>query len=535
MINNLFFLNLFLAVQTITALGMAAYSWLYFDSYSFHHRREHLLRGLGGAIISIGFLSNLVNNISSFLPMALLSIGLTSILVGNFIDPIPGEPHKEEHKKEKSKGKKPTTKKEKLKVTKTLNGIFLTTLNVAPYFNLIAGLLILVQTFKKITDGKSKEFISLLVFWGTFCFYLSYTALQSYSVDHITYLNILTENYSLLWIVAQISLLIGIFFLFQWVSYFMSFRIIPTLFLKIWLLIILSGIILASGFSVFMIRSSETQIFSLLNNNSQLVRGYMKQIEENNTDILEILSDSRTLIQAVSDKDTTSIQNESEHFLLNNSYLDQVIIVDNFGISIYDSDEPETQGVSMSSNLLIKKAIKEKKPQKAYRVEEKLASANQLTYQISFPLMQNGELLGVISTVKRVDDNFLDLIQKNTNQEIVVFVDGMRSASTIRESDNLSRAEKLPTALENFKLNPDKSTYGTVTLITTPYYTSLISLPGYNNKIVGQMLLGTKQSILISANEKTLYNTFTMTLFLVLLATIPSYWVAKKIERNSRV
>lgn len=535
MVTNLELINLYLAANILVALAFGGYAWLYFDLYSKENKKHAFQRALGGTILGVSFLLNLVLNVNdqnglsvSVYTLGLQAIGLLLIVCGNTLEKVPGVPGSEE---KKSKKKKSSRKKNRAAFLGPISTLFL-----APA-NFVLGIVAAVQTNHKIKYGKSNEFKGLLYFWIAFSCYLALQALSVIGTEHLVWLDILTRQYAVLWIASQAVLLASFALMIRWISKFISFRASAQVFFGVWQLAVILSVILASAYSLFMISSAETQLMDLLRKNAKLVDFNLEQIQTNNEDLLEAVAENDEVAEAISSQDGVALQSKVEAFIDTNDSLDRVVVVNQSAILVYDSDDPEVQGESLSGNQVIKRAIWNREAETGYIVERVGASADRLILQSSYPVMSdNGELVGVISTQKSLDDHYLDLLKDQTGQELIIFVNDKRSASTVLEGDELSRVENQPFAKKDLQYQEMEEKEGIafakVRILTVPYYASMLRFEDVDGEKIAEMVVGSPQEIVISSTQRALFNTFLLALGLCVLATIPSYYLSKTLVKN---
>lgn len=586
MLTNLWLLSLFFLSNIIIALSFLTYSWIYIDAFSSQKKTKDALRGVGGILLAAFFIFNIINSNSTLgnitlISMLCLSTGLFAVFYGNMLEPIPGLPD------EKIRKIRPISYI--LIIIFFIFGIGLAFLNTIPEYSraviggsfllfiLILGYILILrksfldpnqslkdevsykrqrnlslflivipfftppllstlisaQNYKKVNEGLSKEFKFLARFWTLFSIF---TLIQVFSVIGKYYfvsIDVLTRQYSLIWILGQILLIICAFLMFKWVSLFISFRIVARLFLYIWQVSIFLTVILATAYSIFIITSSENQIRDLLKNNASLIQYNLNQIKSNNVDTLNLLGKDQELIQAIMDNDTLRIENEIGTFINSNSFLDKVQVVSNAGTLIYDSQSPTNEGINLNDNPIITRTLYTREGTTGFVAEKSGIEILTLNYQFTYPVVSsNGELNGIITSVKSLNNNYLDTLKTETGQELIIYINDKRSASTILESDNLSRLQNVPLVIDGLISEEGNVKFYKARILTTPYYLAVNNLKDPNENNLASIVIGTKQSILINLTENSLFNLFILALGITVFATIPSYFLAKNLRRN---
>lgn len=571
MFTYLWALNIFLAGHALIILAFLGFSWIYFDLFD-HDKKSHaLIRAIGGIFIAGGFMAGLVINVMSASEIIISSvqvisttIGVFLVVLGNIFEAIPGMPEFDPKAAENLKRPEPKNPAVSYKQHETLTTedvgipkqeleeappkkqrlffhrspwlIFVAALGLIPVVQVVV---VCFQTTRKVRFGMSKQFKPLLAMWIVMAFYFAFEVLHFIGTGNFTWLEVLTRQYTQVWIGAQVLLIVATILMYVWISKFLSFRVFARLFLVMWQSVIGLSVIVASGFSIFLIVAAENQVLELLKKNTQLVQFSFNQVESNNHDLLSVLSQDPIIVSSVENKDRSAIVEKVENFIRGNENLDRVIVTDRSGVLIYDSDKPDVQGESLSGNPVIQATILNKEEDSDYLIEENKASADRLVYQAAFPLVSGEKYVGVISTTKRIDDNYLDLLKEQTQQEVVLYVDGKRSASTIVESDEVSRLENVPfneSELDVKDLDaPDSSgntRFARVTIVTVPYNAFILSFNSKDQEDIAALIVATEQALLVSTTQRAMFNTFILSVMLSLISTIPIYFLAREVNKE---
>lgn len=515
MFGDLFWLSIFFVANILSTLVLLAYAWLYLDAYRLDKKGYDLYRAIGAIFTALGFLFAILGKGINELTILAQFVGIVLIFIGSFREPIPGLP---------ASGAEPR----RFNVVSPI-------VVIGALFTFVFSALIAYRTREKVKRGLSKQFSLLSIFWVVFTFYFFIQFLTFVGENYFVAIDTVTRQYSFFWILNQILLIAASVVLFRWICQFISFRLFPSIFLNIWQGAIYLTVILATGYSVFTISQSEAQIFDLLNKNARLVEFNMNQIKDNNNDLLEILVDNPQLVLAYADKNISGIVTELETVLSTNSNLDKIVAVDRNANLIYDSENPDLLSKSLSDHKLISEVLKTGISKYEFISEVNEASGDKLSYEFVAPIVNgNGEIIGAINLIKKFNNSFLDYIKKQTSLEVILYVNDMRSASTILENDNLSRVERVPFENNGELFNKEGNIRFLKTRFqTVPYYASIIDIKDPDGKVVGNLIIATPQSVLLNAIQNALMYTFVMTLILLAVASIPTWYLAKSIKINS--
>lgn len=548
MFDNLLDLNLYLAANVMLSLAFLTYAWLYVDLYLKEKKNFSLLRSLGSLLLSTSFLIPLGLNINSDsieinITMGMLftqTVGLGFVGLSHWSEKIPLLPKIKKNKKGKltttlSKSKK---RKNKNSVSKYFQTSLLPVVISFPV-SFLQSTYISAMLLYKVTGGLSKEFRLLAYSWLSLTFLFFYQFTYFIAKDSSTWINVNMGPYTFLWRAQLILMILIALLIFTWIYKFISFRVFTKIFLSVWQLSILLSVVVASVFTIFNIESTEDQIFDLLGDTTKLVGFNIEEIETNSDNILSSLSNQESFIRAVERKDTSGIAEELDNFINLNNTIDKAIVTDATGLLIYDSERVQIVGETLSDNRRIKSALLEGKETSEFGREKVRQGSQRITLSLTHPIVKENKVIGSITAIKRIDDLYLDTLKKRTDQELIVYVDGIRSASTILQADGISRLENIPQLEVNVAQSETvnerfKAEYGTATIVTTPYYVSRLQLGNPGEEKIGEIILGSEQRILLESTQNTLERTFLIALLISLIATIPSFYLAKGIDDSSK-
>ena len=589
MLSNLWLLGFSFLADILITLGFISYAWIYLDAFIAQKQQKDAFRSIGGILLAIYFAFNIFNysgNLSDLYAFQLLmfNVGLFAIYYGNLLEPIPLLPNTHYTKQSsftnyiaiiifmviggalaflntvhelnetmliistalflaiivyvmifKKQILESDASQDQTQVFKRRKSLSLLLLIVPIYTAPLLAILITYQNLKKVRDGLSNEFLSLAWFWRLLTLFVAYQTLYVLGKSYFTFIDEFTREYSTLWVLGNVLLIICGFLIFQWIAFFISFRITTRIFIYIWRTSILLTIFIASAFSAILITSSESQISDLLTKNASLIQFGFDNVRQSNTSMLNLLASQSNIRTSLVANDLTEIEKTIDSYAVAASNTDKIQLVSASGALIFDSEDPTLEGVDMRDNDIIASTIYFRKEVAAFTKEQLQANHWELTYQFSYPILDDsGNLLGILTSYKRIDDNYLDLIKKQTGQELVIYVNQKKTATTILQSDNISRVENVPLVTDGLISKNDTISFYRSRLLTTPYYLAIVDISdGVGNKFAN-VVIGTKQSEIIQTAENSIFSIFVLSLGLTLVATIPSYYLARNLKKSIR-
>lgn len=510
MITNLWLLNLFLAANTLMLLASLAYAWIYYDLFHKEGTRNSLWVANGALLLAVSWLLNLFSvnfsaELLSLLRFSFLTLSLLLLLIGSWKERIPGLP--------------------KLNIKPNTHHTFipLALVLLAPSSLVLAGL-ICVRLYRKISVGKSKQFTRLFWAWLLLLGYFLFAAMSGVASSGSMWLQDVTRDFTALWILAHVLLLLAALTLLSWIGSFLSFRVVAKLFVSIWQQLIICAIILACAYSVFTIHTAKKQMLTLLGHNIELINFNLAQISTSNQDLLGYLASDPTIQTGLLENPQGLLESKSIDLLRTNNTLDQIVFVNAESQILYDSLDERNIGLVVDSIDSFD----------GFVVAADLPATGKLEYRVVVPVVRDQQSVGAIIAIKQIDDSFLDLLKSQTGQEVLVYVDGSRAASTIVATDQLSRLENLPLLTTNIDTTSanDNVSFAETRILDTPYLISRLQLT--TDAGPAELMLATKQSILLASSQQALMYTFLLAVLLSLLALLPSYKLARTLERSTR-
>lgn len=531
MFTNLWLLNLYFLANILITLSFITYAWIYIDAFLAQRKTKDIIKSTGAILLALYFVINILtfntglNGVGLTVALSCFSLGLFMIFLGNMQEAVPDLP-------------------EKKAVKTSLFNIFIYIIpfvavaliiffNTQFFTGVIFSVLVAAQNFRKVIIGKSKEYRPLSLFWTLITIFSVIQLASMLGKYYFNAVDVYTREYSPVWIINQLIVIVAAILMFRWIARFISFRIVARIFLYIWQIAIFLTVVIASTYSLLVINSAESQIQDLLTKNANLILFNLGQIQSNNRDILTLVAQNKDLITGITSKDAAKVQDQIEGFIKNNSYIDKVQVLTETASLIYDSENPTIDEASLADSTIIKKTIEDKKPYSAFTVEDSGIDSKNINYQFTFPITKDdGTLIGVIITTKRMNNNYLDYLKQQAQQELIVYVNDKRAASTILDSDGQSRLQNLPLVLDSELSKDTAIPFQKGRILSTPYYFAFINLEDVNANSVGKLVIATKQSVLANVAQGSMFNLFALSLILTLVTTGPSYILAKNLSKD---
>ncbi len=521
MLQNLLLTNLFLVANSLITISFILFAFLYLDLYFKSKKSVYAFYvGLGGFLIAVSFACALlfeiykVGELKEYIILSLQFLGLLLVAFGYAQEVVPTAP---------------ISSKKTVQVKSTLFPLFASFLF---FTNFLISAFITSKQMYKVHYGRSNEFKPLLYFWFmmTFIFFLNMIAF--FSNDRFVLLEVAFSKYSVIWILLQIVLLVAFALMYKWIRLFLSFRSFSKVLIDIWSFSIILCILITSLFLTINMSSYEKEITQVLRNNGDMVEYSILQIEKSNGDVLSSIVSSKEIVNAIDEKDTVSLESQLRFLAAEKSNLDQILIVGIDGRIIYSSDTPDSAQELVEENVLLNSVLSKKEPANDYFLQRQGTIMQQLVHQTLLPVFSENSFLGVVIGSKNLGYAFLNNLNAYTNQEILLLDDSdVVLASVLNEESNVLGFD------DNVRFERVKhlDEHGSVfmEINNRPYLGSVIEIADSSGGNLGKLIVLNSYNIVAATAQNSMYLTSFYALIVSLLAFIPSYFLAKRIEKES--
>ncbi len=510
MVENLLLTNLFLISNSLITLAFVLYGWLYMDLYVQSKKSYALSIGIGGWIMALAFISSIffelfqIGSLKEYIFIFLQFIGLFSIAYGYGKEIIPGLP--------KSKSSK---------VNVLLTPFIAVFTCIA---NFILATFITTKILHKVNFGRAKEFRPLIFFWIIISFILLLNVVAFLGNDRFPFLEINLMRFSFAWVFVQILLLLCFVLMYRWIKLFLSFRNFTKILFDIWSFSIVLCLVITTVFTVINVSNYERHIISVLENNGRMVEFNVDQIKDVNIEVLDTVSSDDLIIEGILSRDSNLLESELKFLTFRNFNIDTIGVVDTSKRILYNSERVESIGNIISGNVILDNVISSKSVEFGYWVKDRGTIAETLVYQVAVPVFLDNSFVGVVYAYKGIDQDFLNYLNSYTGQEfIMVNRDGGILASVLDgelEFDGIFRVVKFR--------DVDGYHAMSIEINNRPYL-------GFVIEFDDEAHLGilTSYDLVSTIAQNSMYLISFYSVLISLFSVIPSYYLAKKIKRDS--
>ncbi len=521
MLQNLLLTNLFLIANSLITISFILFAFLYLDLYIKTKKKYALYVGIGGILISLSFAGALFFEIIETVPfknyivLTLQFLGLLSIASGYSLEVVPTLP----------KGQK------KSKLNSAVFPLFASFLYFA---NFVLAAFITSKKIHKVHYGKSNEFKPLLHFWWVMTFVLFFNMITFLSVDRFPMLELLFAQYSVFWIAIQILLLAGFVLMYRWIKLFLSFRSFTKVLFDIWSFSIILCIFVTSLFLVVNMSSYEKEITKVLRNHGNMVEFNVSQIQKSNQDILNTVISSEEVLSSFEQEDISSLAQKLQFLSVDRGSLDQLLLVSADRRIMYSSEDPSLVGNVLGGNVLVDEVLSEKKDSDDYFIQREGTITQQLVFQTALPVFKENQFLGVIVGSKTLNHSFLSSLHAFTNQEILLLDDGGSLLGYVfDQSEGFDSVVFHDTVRIDSVVDLDEEGSVFMQINNQPYLGSITEINDSDGSNVASLIVLNSYDIVASTAQNSMYLTSFYALIVSLVSFVPSYFLAKKIDKEN--
>jgi hypothetical protein len=152
--------------------------------------------------------------------------------------------------------------------------------------------------------------------------------------------------------------------------------------------------------------------------------------------------------------------------------------------------------------------------------------APEINIRSIYPILINSEVIGAIEAGYKFDNAFADFIKKQTDFDFTIYSDTLRSASTIKTNDGVSRwigtMEENPEVLNSVIKKGE--VYNSESLIFGGYYfTSYLPLKDINGVVIGMLSAQSSVDVVIENTRQQFVTTFITITNLALIGSLVAY------------
>jgi hypothetical protein len=151
------------------------------------------------------------------------------------------------------------------------------------------------------------------------------------------------------------------------------------------------------------------------------------------------------------------------------------------------------------------------------------------------PVSSENEILGVVKAGYIIDSAFVDGIKEVTKLDASIYAGDTLVASTLTIKDGITRYVGIKETNKNIVqqvLSSGQEYIGKNTILNSSYYVTYEPIKSYNDEVIGMLSVIEPESVLSDNIKNALNNTFLVSVVLIAASILPTFFLAKYIERN---
>ncbi len=526
-----FWQNAHFALNLFAALVFFAVAWLYFDASVGRRNVSETLKILGFFIISISFVihatfveqiiltspifgASLTETIASILRL----VGYVLLIAGLIRDPLQKRPAEAKNPKNLIAFSFPAMS--------TLPGVI--SLILLPISAAGVGLLYL----RRATVGLEHHLRPV----GFAFFILSIHELFSLAslfrqTNNVAIFN-LVAPFAPLWVIEHLILLVSIVILGRWVFGYLLKRIQSQLFMILTSSVLVIFLMTTIVFTGLLLENLKSDALAHLTTDVDILQYSIDSKKAETLSDAQNLANSPETIQAIINQDKKALKNITTSTLLSKKE-SLVVLTATDGAVLARGEDPDRVGESVSSDPLFKKVLDVGNVSSVITTEGVLAPS--VSVRSGAPIMNNGTRIGVVMLGTDIDNAFVDGIKKATGLDASIYGGNIRSATTFIAADGKSRwvgiKEETP-AIKKSVLSDAHLYTGSVNILNTNYLAAYAPLKDADNNPVGMLFVGEESVGVLQAAGRAIEFTFLMSVGLLLVSVVASFFVARYIARQ---
>ena len=516
--------NIHFAIFIIAALGFFASGWLNYDSHREKSDLKILLRAMGLFVLTLWALTASTGfdyvwaKYTSF-GLELLGVGLLAF--GFYIEPVPKRPGTE------------TIPKLPALLAITSSSILKSVLFKLP---ILVWAMVLIRIWQFATIGLIKDLLGLrtAILFILLSRLISIAGLFSGSSNLLIFN--LTREYSYLWMLENLLLLIGAIILIKWAFYYLRFRPGPQLYITFVATSIIVFIASTVAFSGFLFTASQKNSLNSLQKSGAVFEFSIKELQRQTNLAAYSLAQRDLLILGVQenniDKTKSGLGDPIKELNVGGA-----AVTNRAGEILAVSGAFTKVGDSLVSDPAVIKTL-EGKPT-ASIILEQLQDSKQMVIRSAYPIVTDTKVKGAVVVDFPVDQAFVDNIKELTRLDVSINVGTAHTAATFLDKNNRRIAGTEITNQEVIKLinNKQKESWtwsGIETIVDQSYLTVYRSLADADNMNVGSLLVGQDRQVVISQVDRSIKLTFLVTAMLILISLVPLYYLSRSISKAAQ-
>lgn len=524
---NFWLENAHFIIYALAALGLFAAGWLNFDSYRQKPDKKILFRALGFFILALWALAISTGYDMVWLAYAMFFaelIGIGLVAVGFYMEPIPRRPGQSEPGSRKNSVKRPVS----LAVL-PLSPLKLTIFNLP----IIGWLLVLIRVWKFATVGLLKDFLGLRT--AILFFFLSrvVSLAEFFSGSDNPWVFNLTKEFSYLWMLENLFVLIAAIVLVRWVFFYIHFRPAPQMYITFVTVSFIVFIISTVAFTGSLFNLSQNDSIISLKRSAAVFEFTLKELK-NQTNLAAYSLSQRDEVIAGASNNNVEEAKEGLGDPVKDLNVGGAAITNRAGEVLAVVGSYINVGESLVNDPAVFRSLEGEATQSF--ITEQLLDADEIVVRAAFPIVVDAKVQGSVVVDYPIDQAFVDNVREVTNLDVSINTGIVHAATTFLDKNNRRITGTLITNQEVIELTEDRKEIwawsGSERLVDQPYLTAYRSLANADNINIGSVLVGQSKYDIIGQIDYSIRLTFSVAIILILVSLFPLYFISRKISKS---
>lgn len=518
------FENLHFAINLSLSLVFFAAFWLHFDAWIGRKTVKEFVRVIGYLLLSLSFIVTAGHIETTILPATPIKIDLYNIflfltrffgyvsLIGSYLlDPLVPKPNQN---------------------TETSHAFIPVWISI-PFFTIAAfAYPILASTIaflslKRSTLGLENHLKPIAL--AFFLLAISELLSLGFLLQNTTNSNIyaIVAPFGVLWILQNIILAVAAAVTAKWVFGYLLKRFQSQLFILFTSMIVVVFVITTIAFTALLLHNLESDKLKHLESDVHILA---YTIDSKKAEILsdaQVVSYNPEVQKAIVDGDKKGLKILVTSLLIAKKQA-ILTVVSKDGVVLARGDNPDKIGDSLSSDPLVKKALRGSSASNVITRDSVVAPI--VSIRSASPIKVGNTIVGAVIVGTDIDNTFVDGVKKATKLDSSIYADDIRSATTYISPDGKSRwigIGEQNGVVKSEVLNKGKSYSGVVNILNTNYLAAYEPLKDINNVTVGMLFVGVPQTNLLVSAGRSIELTFLVSTILLMFSVIPAFIMSK--------
>ena len=546
---NFILQNIHFAINLFAALVFFAVFWLYFDAWTVKKSTKIGVRWVGFILLSLSYIvqasyiettiliSRLIsvefNQLVAFLLKTSGFIMLIASLATERLQEKPGTA--EEEKKDKSTKIKSDLihKMSLIGIVGSPSGLMMRT-NLLSIFYPFLCLGVAIFFLRKARQGRESHLKPIAI--GFFILTLSYI-INLYTLWQNTQsydLYILVQPFGLFWILEHIVKFIAVIIFCRWVFGYLLKRFETQILIIFTSFILAVFLVVTVSFTGLLYSQMVAQNFRQLETEAKILNYTINNKMEGSLSDAQVLAQDSRIISALKNNERAEVVTIVSG-VISSKTQSLVHIASSSGQIVARGEDTLRFGDSISDDPLFKRANRGENVLSV--VSRESIVAPEISLKAAVPIKAEEQIIGVVMVGSVLDNAFLDGVKKATGLEASVYAGNKLSATTLLAADGTTRP--IGTVLSNKKLLDkvlvkQEEFTGAVNLLNRPYFASYLPIRDIDNNSLGMIFVGRDQATILATVGRAMESTFLITIVLLVISLIPSYYIAGYITSQIR-